>query len=55
MFRFIACERDRVLEELGQNKATMEKEHENYAQMAKSFKEKQEHYTKQLNDLSTKK
>ena len=38
--------------ELGENKSTLEKEHKQYAEMSASFKEKQGHYAKQLNDLA---
>ena len=40
--------------ELKENKKTLEEESEKYKTMAQNFKDKQDHYTKQLNDLSAK-
>ena len=52
---FINCGKERILLELNENKTTLETEHKNYSDMSKTYKEKQEHFTKQLNDMTAKK
>ena len=51
---FLAIPKSQCLLELNENKTTLEKEHGNYQGMTANFKEKLEHYTKSLNDMTKK-
>lgn len=49
---FIDCPKPQILKELNENATTLTSETSKYAEMSKNYKDKQDHYTKQLDDLS---